>query len=414
MIFLYHILSSFFVLLSPIYLGIRLLKGKENFTSILNRFSISNLKRPKGKLIWVHVASVGELNSAIALIKKILKETNNNILLTSCTVTSSKIAETKLGSKVSYHFLPFDNFLIASIFLAKWRPNKILWFESEIWPATISAAHSHSILILLNARMSDRSYEKWQKFPNLAKNILDKFSLIIAGSKNSSLKFKNLGHENVLYHGNLKFSAMIEFQEESEKQEKIINQWQQALKSNKVIIFASTHKGEEEIALRIYKEMKVTIPNLTFIIAPRHVNRKLDLLKNSKFQIIHSSENRIESCDFLLVDELGKLSTFYKVADFAFVGGSIICHGGQNPLEAISLGTPVLSGPNIFNFTEIYQFLTQEKAAIITKNESELEAKIMELLSNEKELRNFKNFAYELQKSSNEVLEIIFNLIMIE
>ncbi len=410
MIGIYSFLSYLFLFFSPFYLIFRILKNKENSSRMLERFGISKSHSSGKKTIWVHVASVGEFNSVVPLIKKIISNHPEfHVLLTSCTVTSANLAAKKFASfPVTHHFLPFDVPCIIRAFLKKWKVKIVFFTESELWPNTILEVSKKMPILLLNARMSKNSFKKWQKFPKIAKFLLQKFNLIIAGSVDDAGRFEKLGVGDLKLFDNLKFSVIQEFLKESELASEKINSLKKFFMGRKIIIYASTRGFEEEIALKIHENLAARGEKILTILAPREIKRCAELEnliygKNLKF--FRSSEDEIRDIDVILVDEMGKMSIFYAISQIAFMGGSLVDHGGQNPLEPASLFNYIITGPNCFNFKEIYDIMLEREAAFIIQNEQELFELILQLFENEGKIslssENAKNFA----NSKQQVLE---------
>lgn len=395
--FLLIFYQFFSVIILPILIIIILLrksKNKEHPTRFLERFAITkiftpnNFKSENSKLIWIHTVSVGESNSAWVLIDEILNYSPNiNILLTSTTTTSAKIIGDKIQQnpfytqRVIHQFLPIDSYFIIKKFLKYWRFRCIILVESEIWPNIISLSKKSGVLcFLVNARMSEKSARNWQKLRKLGFNIFDYFSLIFVQSSKDKNIFSNLTNNNILYEGNLKIQSKKPSVNENE-----VSKLMQNIGSRPIFLATSTHEGEEEIVIKTHHKLKKHFPDLLTIIALRHPARSkkvIELFTSQKFAIRSLNEKIENDHEFYLVDSFGELGNFYKIADFAFIGGSLSKVGGHNPIEAIQLDCAVISGDNYFNFYDLYQDLHQKNAAIIVKNSEELFEAILKLLQN--------------------------------
>ena len=358
MLIIYKILINFVFFFSPIIIIFRIFKGKEDTSRFKEKIGFFSKKRNKGKLIWFHGASVGEIQSIIPLIEKFEKNKEiKQILITSNTVSSSLIIKNLRLKKTIHQFFPIDCNFISKKFLNYWRPSKAFFIDSEIWPNTINNLFKKNIpIFLLNGRITKKSYNRWKIFSSFAKSIFSKFNLCLSSNIETKQYLKKLGAKNIKLIGNLKFS-----QSENEKNnldKNLIN----LINSKKTWCASSTHYNEEEFCGKAHIRLKKKFKNLLTIIIPRHINRIASIktqLNNLNLKV-HLDEPRRRvnpNTDIYLVNSYGKTKLFYKVCKNIFLGGSLIMHGGQNPLEATRYGCKILHGPNISNFKEIYKFL---------------------------------------------------------
>ncbi len=361
MFFFYKTLINLLFLLSPIILIIRLIKGKEDYIRFKEKFGFFSKKRNDGNLIWFHGASVGEVQSIIPLIEKFEKNKKvNQILITSNTKSSSYIIKKFKFKKTIHQFFPIDCDFISKKFISYWKPSKVFFIDSEIWPNTLHNLYEMNIpIILLNGRITKKTFNRWLIFSKFAKSIFGKFSLCLSSSKESKNFLKKLGAKNVKLIGNLKYS-------QSENEDMNLN------KNLKKFIFSrnswcasSTHNYEEEICGKAHLILMKKYKNLLTIIIPRHINRvssiKDQLIKMNLNVHLDEPKKKINpNTDIYLVNSYGKTKSFYKVCKNVFLGGSLIKHGGQNPLEAVRYGCNIMHGPNISNFKEIYEFLKKK------------------------------------------------------
>ncbi len=362
MLLFYRIIINLLIILSPIIILIRLIKRKESFTRFKEKFVFSSRVKIKGKLIWFHGASVGELQSIIPLLEKLEKKKNiKQILVTSNTLSSSKIMESIKSKKIIHQFFPVDTNFFSQKFLDYWKPSLALFVDSEIWPNMAINLHRKKISFgLLNARISKKTFKKWKMLPGFSKKIFSKFSLCLSSNYESKIYLKRLGAKNVKLLGNLKFS-----QSENEKL-KFDHKLKKFMKTKKVWCASSTHKSEEKFCALVHKEVKKKYNNLLTIIIPRHIERVKKIeneLKNLNLKIhLHEPKTKInKDTDIYIVNSYGQTKSFYNNCKNIFLGGSIIEHGGQNPLEATRYGCNIFHGPNTFNFKEIYDFLKKKK-----------------------------------------------------
>ena len=362
LLLVYRILINLILILSPIIIIIRILKKKEHPIRFREKLCIFSKKKVKGKLIWFHGASVGEILSVIPLIEKLEKKVEiKQILITSNTLSSSKILASLKLKKTIHQFLPIDTNYHTKKFLNYWKPSIAIFIDSEIWPNIITNIKKESIpLLLLNARITKKSFKKWKKFTSSAKSLFNKFDLCLSSNNDSVKYLKILGAKKIKYIGNLKFT-------QSEKNNNEIDDSLKKKFSFKHIWCASsTHPGEEKYCALIHKKLKRQYKGLLTVIIPRHVDRVKKITKEMGELDLnihtHNSQNKMnKNTDIYLVDSYGLNKSFLKICKIVFLGGSIIKHGGQNPLEAARYGCKILHGPNVWNFKEIYSLLKKFK-----------------------------------------------------
>jgi 3-deoxy-D-manno-octulosonic-acid transferase len=402
MFFLYQLILSILILVSPVILLIRIIRNKEDKKRVLEKLSISSKKRVKGKLIWFHGASVGEILSIVPLIKNYEKNKSiSQILITSSTLSSSKILGQFRLKKTIHQFYPLDHIYITKKFLTYWKPDISIFIDSEIWPCMFNELERKKIpLILINARITESSFSRWQISAKFAKNVFSKISLALPQNLETLKYLKLLKVKNIKIAGNLKYYG------EKNNQLDKANLLKNKFKDFKVWCAASTHNNEEILIGKLHKKLKRREKKLITIIIPRHVNRTneiIDALNNLNLNCItHSSNQKLQkNTDIYLVDSYGESSRFYNLTNVCFVGGSIIKHGGQNPLEPARLGNYIINGPNIKNFKEIYTFLNNLKMSSSAYNILTLENIILKKLKTKVTNKNIK----KIIKIGNDVLK---------
>ena len=373
MFFIYKILINLVFFFSPIIIIFRIFKGKEDTSRFREKVGIFSKKRNRGKLIWFHGASVGEIQSIIPLLERFEKNKEiRQILVTSNTVSSSFIIKNLKFKKTIHQFFPIDCNFISKKFLNYWKPTKAFFIDSEIWPNTINNLYKRNIpIFLLNGRITKKSFRRWKFFSYFAKSIFGKFYLCLSSNTETKKYLKKLGAKNIKFIGNLKFS-----QSENEKtnlNKDLIN----LINSKKAWCASSTHYNEEELCGMAHIRLKKRFKNILTIIIPRHINRINSIkaeLQNLDLKIhLDEPKKKISpDTDIYLVNSYGKTKLFYKVCKNIFLGGSLIEHGGQNPLEATRYGCKVLHGPNVSNFREIYKFLNKKKLSKKISNQDQL------------------------------------------
>ncbi|MDC3087559.1 3-deoxy-D-manno-octulosonic acid transferase [Candidatus Pelagibacter sp.] len=373
MLLFYRIIINLLILVSPIIIIIRLIKRKESFSRFKEKFCFFSKPKIKGKLIWFHGASVGELQSIVPLIEKLEKKKDiKQILVTSNTLSSSKIMEKISSKKIIHQFFPVDANILSRKFLNYWKPNLVFFVDSEVWPNMIKNLHEKKIPFgLINGRITKKTFKRWMKIPNFSKNVFSKFNLCLSSNNQSKIYLKKLGAREIKFLGNLKFS-----QSENEKV-KFDTELKKFIRSKKVWCASSTHKTEEEFCGLVHKELKKKYSNLLTIIIPRHIERveKIEKeLKGLNLKVhLHEPKTKIRNdTDVYIVNAYGKTKSFYNNCKNIFLGGSLIKHGGQNPLEATRYGCNILHGPNIENFKEIYDFLRIKKMTKKINNQKDM------------------------------------------
>ena len=381
----YLITTVFYYLLYP-YLYFRILKKKECPLRYKEKLGISLKTRNNGYLIWFHCSSIGELKSIFPIIDHYLKK--SQILVTTSTLGSNEVFQKKYynTNNIIHQYAPIDSPQIIKKFFKKWNPNIIFFTESEIWPNQIFYAKNNNIpIILLNARISNKSFIKWKLIKNSMNKILNCFDLILCQSNESSDYFNYFGNNNIKILGNLKFVVSENF----ENKEENLN-----LKKRLVFIALSTHPTEEEVCIKIHSSLKSQYPNLLTIIIPRHINRIPEIQKiiiNNKlnFLIAESLDNFKNNTDILIINSYGNTKKILKSSKYVFIGGSLVDHGGQNPIEVAYNNSLIFHGPHVHNFTEIYNFLNKENIAFKINSEAELINQLKEKI-NDYQNKNIK------------------------
>ncbi len=365
MFLLYQIVLLVLIIFSPIIILFRILKGKEDKKRFIEKFSIATKKRSKGKLIWFHGASVGEILSIIPLIRNYeQKKTIDQILITSSTLSSAKIIKKLKFKKTVHQFYPIDHYYFTNKFLNYWKPNLTIFIESEIWPCMFNTLKKNDIpLVLLNARLTKKTFNRWMSIKNFTKSVFNKITIAYPQNLETNYYLKKIKANRIKIIGNLKFS-----ENDNEKLIDISKNIKLKFKNKKVWIASSTHGIEEVFCAKTHLELKKKIKNLITIIIPRHVHRSKIIMSNlEKLNlkvVTHSSKHKnLENTDIYIVDTFGETKKFHKIGGSVFLGGSITNRGGQNPLEAARFGARILHGPNIDNFKDVYKLLKKLKVS---------------------------------------------------
>ncbi len=391
MLIIYRALINFIFVISPFIILFRLIKKKEDPKRFIEKIGFFSKKRNKGKLIWFHGASVGELQSIIPLIEKLERNRQiKQILITSNTLSSSKIITKQKFKKTFHQFFPIDTNFISKQFINYWKPSKVFFIDSEIWPNTIFNLKQKKIpIFLINGRITKKTFRRWKYLPNFSNSIFSNFNLCLSSSKESYKFLKKLNVKKIKFHGNLKFS-------QAEKENLSLNpKIDNFLDLKKTWCASSTHQSEELACGLVHLELKKKIKNLITVIIPRHIER-VNEIKNTLENLnlkVHLDEplKKIDkNTDIYLINSYGKTKPFYKKIKNVFLGGSLIEHGGQNPLEAVRYGCKILHGPNVDNFKEIYQFLKRNKISYKVMNNKDFAYSLKKLLlkkSNNKKIQ---------------------------
>jgi 3-deoxy-D-manno-octulosonic-acid transferase len=353
----YRVLMTVAAPLAGILLSHRLKRGKEDPRRLAERRGESTVPRPTGPLVWVHGASVGEVAAIIPLVERIASK-NFKVLVTSGTVGSAKLCEQRLPAGVIHQFVPWDTPRFIARFLDHWKPDLALFTESDLWPNIIVMSHARRIpLILVNGRLSERSFNRWRYAPATIGAMLSRFDLCLAQSPAYATRYRDLGAPRIATTGNLKLDVP-----EPPADRDSLQALRSAIGARTTIAAASTHAGEEIALIDTHRKLRHSFPQLLTLIAPRHPDRGpgiVEIASAAGLSASRRSQGRLPdtNTDIYVVDTLGELGLVYRLAPIVFVGGSLATHGGQNPVEPIKLGAAVLHGPHVWNFAEIYAAL---------------------------------------------------------
>ena len=414
--FWYKLFTYLFYPFAPIYLHFRKLRKKEDFIRYKEKLSKINIERGDGFLIWFHIASVGEAMSILPLIENCIEEKKiNKILLTSITLSSGKILEKKYrqNTKVVHQYLPLDIPVLTKKFLEHWKPSLSVFVDSEIWPHFILQIGERKIpLLLVNARITEKSFKRWKLIIKFAKKIFEKFDLCIVSNKESENFLKILGAKNIKNYGNLKFS-----QTKTNLNNKLDLSFLSKIKNRKIWCAASTHPTEEIICAKSHLKIKKNYNNILTIIIPRHIDRakkiNVELSNlNLKVDLYSKLDLMDENTDILIIDSYGESLKFYNISKYVFVGKSLsktlIMNSGQNPIEPARLGCKIFHGPNVSNFIEIYEYLKMLGVTKEVNNSDELSLSLVEEFKEDKAKND------EIAKKIQNYGQNIFNNVIIE
>ena len=414
MYFWYKLLTYLFYPFAPFFLFLRKLKKKEHSIRYKEKLSQINAPRSEGFLIWFHVASVGEAMSILPLIENFEQnEKIKRILITSITVSSAEVLKKKFNknTKVIHQFLPFDILKYVKKFLKHWSPNLSIFIDSEIWPNLIFQIKERNIpLLMVNGRITKKTFSRWKFLKNFSKKIFEKFDLCIVANNETENYLKILGAQNIKNYGNLKF-ANTKLNSNNNLNSAFLNK----IKNRKIWCAASTHPSEEIFCAKTHLMLKKNYNNILTIIIPRHVDRIKtinDELSNLNLTIsLFSKFDQMNiDTDILLIDSYGETSKFYNISKCVLLGKSLIKSstndGGQNPIEPSRLGCKIFHGPNVSNFTEIYEYLKSLGVADQVSSPEELNQSLVKEFKEDKANNN-----QVIEKIDNYGLNILNNVI---
>ena len=363
MFIVYDLLNLILLIFSPLIFLTRYFLGKEDKKRFKEKFCLFSKSNNSRETIWIHGASVGEILSIIPIIKELEKDKNiKKILLTSSTTSSASVVLKFKFKKTVHQYYPLDINFLTKFFINYWKPKIAIFVDSEVWPNMYKNLYRKKIpLILLNARITKKSFNRWKFFPNFSKAIFSKITLALPQNSETKKYLHLLGVKNIKIAGNLKYFGNLE-------KKKIKNDLSNKFYKRNIWCAASTHKEEEKFIGRVHNELRSEIKNLITIIIPRHINRTKSIINELSgiglnYQL-HSENKKIKkNTDIYLVDTYGEAIKFYLLSKLTFLGGSLVKHGGQNPLEPAREGNYILYGPNISNFKEVYKMLNFLKIA---------------------------------------------------
>ncbi len=379
----YRLLTALAAPFIALYLRLRRARGREDKDRFRERLGHASLARPKGRLVWCHAASVGEAMSVLTLIKKLQERWPDwRLLLTTGTVSSASMMARLLPEGVLHQYMPVDRWPYVTRFLNHWKPDLVLWVESELWPNMLAAIKERGVpAVLLNGRLSEKSYRRWRFIPEGAREMMETFALGLAQTGVERGRFAALGMKDVRAIGNLKYAAAplpCDIEELARLKTEIGPRlfW----------LMASTHPGEEDIALSAHKALRRVFPDLLTIIVPRHAVRGEEIEAQLKQRNIRTArraagESITPETEVYLADTMGEMGLFYRLSNVCCLAGSFTW-GGHNPVEAAQLDCAVVFGPKMDNFALMADDMLGRGAAIQVLDEAEL-VKTLETLLRE-------------------------------
>ncbi len=367
-----------------LWLERRARRGKEDPFRLSERFGHASAPRPAGRLVWLHAASVGETQSVLTLVRALLQQDPTvHLLITTGTVTSAALVAQQNLPRVMHQFVPVDTQAAVRRFLQHWQPDLALWVESEFWPQILWQAQKRSIpMLLINARISQKTFEGWKRWPRIIRSMLHSFSVVYAGSHEDAKRLRQLGASDVRDVGNLKYDAAP-----LPTAPKLMEELTKAASGRSIFVAASTHANEEQFVADAHLFAAQQFPQLLTILVPRHPTRGDAIaadLRARGITLAQRSKGEPITPDtaIYLADTMGELGSFYAHADIVFMGGSLVAHGGQNPLEAARFGKAILTGPYTHNFASVIASFVAQHAITIVADKHALATELLELLKN--------------------------------
>lgn len=409
MIKTYAVLSALLYPLIVLWLKRRAMRGKEDAARMRERLGHLSMSRPQGLVVWVHAASVGEANSVMPLIE-VLHDAGEDIhiVLTTGTVSSASMVAKRLPTRAYHQYVPIDVPFVVRRYVKKLNPDIAIWVESEFWPNMLQQIHASNIpLYLVNARMSERSANHWRLLRSQFLRMMQWFDIVYAGSQMDKQRLHHLGVSAVQYVGNMKYdTAALPYDP------KQMSQIMQNIGDRRIWLASSTHPGEEEIVAQAHRMAREVFPDLLTLVVPRHPHRSneiCELFKREKLTISKRSKEQIilPETDIYLADTMGELGIFYRLSGVVFMGGSLIPHGGHNPIEPAQLDCAIICGPHFHNFTSIVDDLMSEQAVVIVNDTDSLAEQVCELLRDHDQQEGMASRAHEAVDRQCGAVEVI-------
>ena len=395
----YRLLTGTVGFALPPWLDIRAKYGKEDALRLGERSGKASLPRPEGRLAWFHAASVGESLSILPLVEAVVAR-GWQVLVTTGTVTSARLMAERLPRPAIHQYIPLDHVPWIRRFLDHWRPDFVLWTESELWPNALGEIATREIpAVLINARLSDRTFRGWRRCPGFAREILAAFAQVVAQSDGDKGRFVALGARRVESAGNLKLAAAPLPADQAE-----LNTLKKLFGKRPRWLGASIHPGEEAIAAGVHLALKPNHPGLLTVLVPRHPQKAEEMARvltamDLKVGRRSAGDDISAATDIYIGDTMGELGLFYRLCDLVFMGKSLVAGGGQNPGEAAQLGCALLLGPDMSNFRDLSADLLLRQAAVDVRNAAALTAAVDWLLQDPRTRARFAENARSFMAS---------------
>jgi 3-deoxy-D-manno-octulosonic-acid transferase len=410
---IYQILTILFSPLIDVYMLLRFERGKEDKIRIKERFGYSTIVRPDGDVIWIQCASVGESNSVLPLMDKIVEKYDGKvtILITTGTISSAKIISDKIKGKVNiiHQYTPIDKYFVIRRFLRFWKPKVLITVESEIWPNMIVMSHRVcDKVMIVNAKLSVRSFARWRTFKSFKETIFDSIDICYPQSQDDQYRLINLGVQNTIFLGNLKFD-IPKLSVNTEK----LRQLKSSINGRNFILFASCHFEENEKILEIYRTLKQTFKDILFILSVRHIENANDTFNFFKKNglncgMLSKNNNISDDTEIFIFDKMGQNGTLFELSNIVLVCGSLVNGiGGHTPVEPAKHGCAILTGPYMRNNKSLFIEFEKNKACIICRNSKNI---VLDLSNSISDLMKNKNKVIELENNAKLVCNNFVNV----
>ncbi len=394
----------------------RLKAGKEIAGRTNERYGITDMKRPNGKVMWCHGASVGESLSALPLLQTLHARLPDwHIIVTTNTVTSAALMEKRLPPYATHQFIPWDHPVWVKRFMDHWKPDVALWLESELWPNLLHELKTRNIpTALLNARMRPKTMLKWEKAHELIRYMLSTFKFTLVGARTYRPVFESFGAQNVRYIGSLKFGAQA-----LPASEQVLAELKAQIGERKLIGFLSTHPTEEDLFGDAFLTLKKEYPDMLAIIVPRKADRAGDIAaelsaKGLKTATRSKGDKITSATDFYIADTMGEMGLWYSLCPVTVIGGSFVPHGGQNPIEGTHFGAAIFYGPHMFNFVELTKALEESGAAHPIASRADLLPTLQKALRDPAKLNAMQMAAKDLATQNIAVIDAFADEIILQ
>lgn len=411
----YRLLVRAFVPFILLLLWVRARRGHEETAHLKERRGIPSLPKPSGKVIWVHAASVGEMRSVLPLVQSLITKNSDLIcLITTVTVTAARLVRQTDHPRIIHQYAPYDHPLWVDRFLKYWQPHAVFWVESELWPNSLQAIKARPIpLAMINGRLSAKSAARWARVPKTIRAILGYFDLCLAQSEEDGARLQSLGAPRVSIAGNMKYAGKPLLHDMA-----ALDALTAHIGTRPVVLFASTHPGEELLAANIHHSLAPQHPGLLSIVLPRHPKRGEEvagIMDKEGLRWVRRSRGDVITPDtaIYIADTLGETGLFYRLCPVVFLGNSMVSipGGGHNPIEPAHLGCAIVYGPHVWNFAEIEKDLRIAGGALLVRDEKNLHMALHNLLSDEAKRNALSQAAQAFVARQNGVLDTVLTLL---